>query len=218
LYQVANCENCGNDGLVVDQTLYDISCIFSVDHWVYTFKNKNSNTTFITQVVVLNGSVIIDGNFNQSSDSNLVIILSSSNKNGAVNVTGCVSINGNISLVLNQQVTNGNETFSLISYNCNENLSISDTQIVVDPKYQNSQCDTIKTQINNNQNSLSVSISSTSNKCGKKISSGAILGIIFAVIGVALIIVVIISVLLYQRRRNTKKMVKTVDNEMNSRN
>ena len=215
LYNVPNCQNCGSQGIVVDVTLYNISCVFSGDKWIYSFKSLVSNTTFVTQVVTLNGSVLIDGNLNQTSDSTLVIILSNENKNGALNVTGCVTINGNISLILNQEISNGNETFALISYNCSENINISNSQVVVDANYENSKCDSIISQVNNNQNSLSVSISSIKGKnCGKKISSGVIIGIIFGVVGVGLVVVAIISVILYRRRREINKMISTVGNEM----
>ena len=162
-YVVPNCENCGQTDLKLDATLFNISCINVNGKWSYSFKNKSSDTTFINQPIFLNDtSIIIEGNFNLPEDNTIFIVLSN-DKSGSLNVTGCVSLNGNLSLILNDQPVSDNFSIVLISYNCSDTLNISDSQLQISTTYKNSQCDQVSSKINNQQNSLSVTISSQLN-------------------------------------------------------
>ena len=173
-YQVSNCEKCSTNAIQVDQSQFNISCTEVSGQWVYSFKNKFSNSFEITRDLILNtnDTTIIEGNFNQSSNTTIVIVVSFQNKNQYIlDVSGCVSLNGEIDLQFDERPSSdGNYSLQLISYNCSQKINISDSQIKLTPNYKDSKCDSIKQQINNQQNSLSISISSTLNKnCkGKK--------------------------------------------------
>ena len=44
--------------------------------WSYSYENKSSNTVEISSVITLNGTnAVIEGNFNQSEDSTIVVVL-----------------------------------------------------------------------------------------------------------------------------------------------
>lgn len=133
-------------------------------------------------------------------------------------MTGCVNLEGNISLVLSERPSSNDFTVSLINYNCNETLDISDSQIDLKPDYKDSKCDKINTQINNNPNSLSLSISSSlGSNCGKSISTGIIIAIVFGAVGVSIIVALTIYGLLKLRKKRTMDRLKSVENEMQMR-
>eukprot|EP01091_Cochliopodium_minus_P009006 TRINITY_DN2137_c0_g1_i3.p1 TRINITY_DN2137_c0_g1~~TRINITY_DN2137_c0_g1_i3.p1 ORF type:complete len:416 (-),score=101.17 TRINITY_DN2137_c0_g1_i3:57-1130(-) len=123
LYKVLNCEKCGGTGIIVDSSLFNISCLFNLNEWGYNFSPLSPNvTTTISQTITLNQTTIVIGgnlevttdfltlnhstitilgNFNQSSNATIVLVLNTlSDKNAALNVSGCVTLSGNISLVL----------------------------------------------------------------------------------------------------------------------
>ena len=170
-YNVPSCQNCGKVSFIVDPSLYNISCVQSGSNWYYSFTSKTSNQFIVTQAINLNESnIIIEGNFSQTSDSTIFIVVSENNRDGALNINGCVSINGSISLALVEQPNSGDSSFVILKYNCSDQLEISDSQVTLATNYQNSKCDKISSQLNNQQNSLSITISSKLNSnCKKKI-------------------------------------------------
>ena len=181
-YNVPNCLNCenGNPATQVDPNLFNISCIFVSNKWIYSFKNKTSNTVTISNDLVFEkqSNIYIDGNFNQDSSSKITFFISfqnnkkkqNNNNNASIDVNGCISLNGNIDLVLDERPSSNQQVeIDLISYNCNTLPSLSESQVRLQTNYPNNQCDSVTRNINNQPNTLSVSLSSTLNKNCRKI-------------------------------------------------
>ena len=182
-YNVPNCQNCENGNSIVqfDPNLFNISCILVSNKWIYSFKNKTSNTIMISNDLIFEKQsvIYIDGNFNQDSSSKLIISISQQNNNNNnnndsnidafINVNGCVSLNGNIDLILDERPSNNQDfEIDLISYNCSTLLTLSDSQVRLETNYPNDQCDSISKKLKNQPNTLSISISTSLNKnCGK---------------------------------------------------
>eukprot|EP01091_Cochliopodium_minus_P011382 TRINITY_DN3200_c0_g1_i7.p1 TRINITY_DN3200_c0_g1~~TRINITY_DN3200_c0_g1_i7.p1 ORF type:complete len:674 (-),score=131.70 TRINITY_DN3200_c0_g1_i7:31-2052(-) len=205
LYDVDNCEKCGMNGIIVDISQFNISCVQSGNDWVYSFSNKNSNTTTISQTVTLNQtSIIIQGNLNQTSNSTIVIVINNENKNG-LNVTGCVSLNGNLSLILNERPQNGNISIQLVTYNCTQQLTFNQSQFSITPKYKNNKCDNIKSTLSNQQNTLSVSLSSTlGSNC--KTNIGLIIGLC---VGIPVFLLFLITLIILVLKARTRRQMKS---------
>ena len=176
-YNVPNCINCenGNTTVQVDPNLFNISCIFVSKKWIYSFKNKTSNTITLSKgdlVFQQQTNIYFDGNFDQDSSSKLSFSISQQNNNddgdSVIVVNGCVSLNGSIELLLNERPSNNEDIqVNLISYNCSTLLTLSESQVRLETNYPNNQCDSVSRKISNRPNSLSVSISSTLNiNCG----------------------------------------------------
>eukprot|EP01091_Cochliopodium_minus_P003239 TRINITY_DN1307_c0_g1_i1.p1 TRINITY_DN1307_c0_g1~~TRINITY_DN1307_c0_g1_i1.p1 ORF type:complete len:397 (-),score=80.29 TRINITY_DN1307_c0_g1_i1:127-1317(-) len=198
LYNVPDCENCGRQGIIFDSSQFNISCILVGNTWSYSFSNKFSNITTISESAILNGtSVVIQGDFNQTSNSTITIVISPSNNNNLaergipLTVNGCVTLNGNISLVLEQKPQNGNTSILLLNYNCTQTLNFSSSQFTVKPTYRNNKCDRIGSTLNSKQNTLSVSLSSTLGSNCKGLSTGAIVGIVIGAVGGSILIILI---------------------------
>eukprot|EP01091_Cochliopodium_minus_P013884 TRINITY_DN4585_c0_g4_i1.p1 TRINITY_DN4585_c0_g4~~TRINITY_DN4585_c0_g4_i1.p1 ORF type:complete len:572 (+),score=112.42 TRINITY_DN4585_c0_g4_i1:2-1717(+) len=216
LYEVLNCDKCGSQGIIVNQTLFNISCINDGSKWVYSFSDKFSDTFTVKESITLNQtSIIIQGNFNQTADTTIIVVISPQNKNSALNVTGCVSLNGNISLVLDEKPQSGIVNVSLISYNCTQKVNVTNNQFSVTPTYKNNQCDKVGSSINNQQNSLSVSISSSVNANCNGISTGVIIAIVLSIVGSSVLVVAFISFIMYRRRTLMEKQISIVGTEMN---
>ena len=131
-------------------------------------------------------TVIITGNFTQTSQGQVVFTFNpqeNNNKSSPLNVGGCVSINGNISLNLETQPQQGTTNFQLISFNCSQQVNISSSQIQVVPNYNGSSCDTINSQTISQPNSLGISVTSIlGNKCrGNGKNLGLIIGLAFGI-------------------------------------
>ena len=168
-YSVLNCENCEPSSVVIDQSLFDISCIILNNKWSYSFKNKSSDNVVISNNLVFDNQtspIYVDGNLEQSPQSKISFVLSNKLKSDfAVNVKGNVSLNGTIDLVLNERFeSDSNVSYQLFSYRSSQKIVISDSQINLIVNYTNSKCDSFSKKINNQQNTLSVSVSSTLNK------------------------------------------------------
>ena len=153
-----------------------------------------------------NSSFIISGNFTQSSQGQIVFTFNpqqNNNNSSPLNVGGCVSVNGNISLNLETQPQQGTTNFQVISYNCSQQLNISSSQIQVIPNYNGSSCDTINSQSINQQGILGVSITSTlGNKCNGGNNLGLIIGLSVAIpCGLVLIVSVLIVILKSKQKR-----------------
>ena len=104
-YQVPNCQFCSQNPPKFDQTQFNISCSFIQGEWICIFKNKTSDTIYNNFTIILNGTTnYIEGNFTQTSSGQIVFVISTNqNKSIGLNVSGCVSINGTIQIVLNTQ-------------------------------------------------------------------------------------------------------------------
>ena len=145
-------------------------------------------------------TVLIQGNFTQSSGGQIVFTFNqqqNNNKSSPLNVEGCVSINGNISLNLQTQPQQGTTNLQVISYNCSQQVNISSSQIQVTPNYNGSSCDTINSQTINQPDSLAVSLTSTiGNKCNGGNNLGLIIGLSVGIpCGIALIVAISVVIL-----------------------
>ena len=140
------------------------------------------------------------------------------NKSSPLNVGGCVSINGNISLNLETQPQQGTTNLQVISYNCSQQVNISSSQIQVIPNYNGSSCDTINSQTINQPNSLGVSITSTiGNKCNG-VNKGLVIGLSVGIpCGVLLVGGVMIGLIISRRKRNFAENLRNLDNEMKNK-
>ena len=144
-YIVPNCEFCSHNPPLFDLTKGNVSCVFSsqqqVWRWIFTPNNGtltnngeivvSGNTTTLVEgnfnnngnfTIVGNSSIFISGNLTQTSGGQIVFTFNPSssqnnNKTSGLNVGGCVSINGNISLNLETQPQQGTTNLQVISYN-----------------------------------------------------------------------------------------------------
>ena len=201
---------------VVNLNQLNVSCSLIEATWIWIFKNKTSDTITNNVTITLNGSTtFIQGNFTQTSNGNLVVVISSNNnKSSSLNVSGCVQINGTISLNLQTQPQQGNSTFQIISYSCSQIANISNSQIQLNPNYKNSNCDSINSQTINNPDSVSVVLSSQlGNKCGG-VPLGLIIGLSVGIPCVAITGGILIAVYLYKRKRNFKNNLAQMGNQM----
>ena len=163
VYVVPNCEQCGSSSINVNPNENNISCVFISNSWRYSFKNKNSDTVQVTTNVNVdqNALIFIEGNFNQQPSTTISINLTKktkkkqSNADSLFTVNGCVNLNGEIDLVLNERPSSDQTIdLPLFSYNCTQNVQLTDSQVKVSTNYQDSKCDVTSKRINNQQNSL----------------------------------------------------------------
>ena len=175
-------------------------------------------------------SILIDGDIVTPVDS-VIIFTISKNSDSVINVNGCLRIEGKINVSLTEQPQKGATTIVLIRYNCTTTTRssylrslkkrVDSSQVVVSTDYQNSKCDQVSSTVNQDQSTLSVSLSSTINgnckgKTFKKTSKiikinkkqkigfpiGAILGIVLGAVGVTLLI--IFTVIFFKKREERK--------------
>eukprot|EP01091_Cochliopodium_minus_P004626 TRINITY_DN1451_c1_g1_i6.p1 TRINITY_DN1451_c1_g1~~TRINITY_DN1451_c1_g1_i6.p1 ORF type:complete len:930 (-),score=162.17 TRINITY_DN1451_c1_g1_i6:271-3060(-) len=175
-YNVPNCNFCENGYvIVVDASLFNISCQLLEGRYSYIFASKNSTTINVeTSLVVSNSTTFFVGNLSQTTDSNIIFTVNvNENKSGKLNVTGCVSINGTITLVLDAKPQQ-NSTYQIISYTCQQPVKLNDNQIEIIKNYKNSKCDKYNSNPSSTISTLSVSLSSADG-CGKNL--GLIIGL-----------------------------------------
>ena len=243
-FQVPNCQFCGSIGPLIDLCQVNVSCIFDGKEWKWCLKSKTGSITNTGEIVIsgnttsvvegnivnnanltisTNSSVIIVGNLTQNTGGQIVFTFdpqqqNNNNKSVALNVGGCVSLNGNISLNLETQPQQGTTNLQLISYNCSQQVNISSSQIGVIPNYNGSECDTINSQAINQQGSLGVSLTSIlGNKCngGNGKNLGLIIGLAVGIpCGVALILGVSLALQRKSRKKKLDKVFSSLDNEM----
>eukprot|EP01091_Cochliopodium_minus_P014253 TRINITY_DN4803_c0_g3_i1.p1 TRINITY_DN4803_c0_g3~~TRINITY_DN4803_c0_g3_i1.p1 ORF type:complete len:392 (+),score=79.15 TRINITY_DN4803_c0_g3_i1:413-1588(+) len=227
LYKLLNCERCGMNGMIVDQSLFNITCVFiSNDVWGYSYTPLFPNsTTIISQTTTLNqttiligghleisgslilnqSTIIIQGNLNQTSNSNIIITLNKKNidqNSPYLNVSGCINLGGNITLILEErpQISSTNDIL-LFKYNCSQTtIILAQSQFKVESTYKKKECDKIGTNLLNQQNSLSVSLSTTLNSnCKPKL--GLIIGLS---VGVPLFLLLVSAVVVLLIRFHSK--------------
>ena len=242
-YIVPNCEFCSHNPPLFDLTEGNVSCVFSSQQqvWRWTFTPNNGtltnngeivvsgNTTTLVEgnfnnngnfTIVGNSSIFISGNFTQTSGGQIVFTFNPSssqnnNKTSGLNVGGCVSINGNISLNLETQPQQGTTNFQVISYNCTQQVNISSSQIQVNPNYNGSSCDTINSQAINQPGSLGISLTSTlGNKCNGGKSLGLIIGLSVGIpLFVIILVVSLVAITKYNRKKKMNKFAKEERNK-----
>ena len=140
-----------------DLTQGNVSCIFFQNEWQWTFTPNNGTITNTGGTVVIGNTTVfiqgnfennanlnissgsgifIQGNFTQSSGGQIVFTFSTqqqNNKSSPLNVGGCVSINGNISLNLETQPQQGIPTESpMISPKFFPPLHLFPSELVID--------------------------------------------------------------------------------------
>ena len=134
------------------------------------------------------------------------------NKSSPLNVGGCVSINGNISLNLETQPQQGTTNLQVISYNCSQQVNISSSQIQVNPNYNGSLCDTIKSQAINQPNSLGVSLTSTlGNKCNGGNNLELIIGLS---VGIPCVFALIFAITIVILKSKQKSKINAAKNQL----
>ena len=227
-YQVVNCSSCPLNAPLFDLTQGNVSCSLMSGNWRWKFTPNNGTFTNTGEIVVsgntttfvegnLNNNArlnissgsrfVVQGNFSQTSQGEIVFNFNpqqNNNKSSPLNVGGCVSINGNISLNLETQPQQGTTNFQVISYNCSQQLNISSSQIQVNPNYNGSSCDTINSQSINQPNSLGVSLTNTlGNKCSGGMNLGLIIGLSVGIPS-ALAIIVAISIVILKSKQNSE--------------
>jgi hypothetical protein len=161
--------NCGMNGIIVDLSLFNVSCILFQNRWIYLYKNKTSNLIEISSDLNLTNSVsvFIEGDFNQTSTSTITINLSnySNFDSPLIVVSQCVELNGDIDINLNEKPSN-NENISivLISYNCSSDPKINEQNIAINTNYKDSNCDQIIKTSKVTSNSFTISVKAVLNK------------------------------------------------------
>ena len=243
-YQVPNCQNCPQNPPQVDLNQVNISCVFCGGTWNWNFYSKTGgtitnngelvfgeNSTIFIQGSLNNNaslnissssSVIVQGNFSQGSGGQTVFTFNpqQNNKSSPLNVGGCVSINGNVSLNLQTQPLQGTTNFQVISYNCSQQVNISSSQIQVIPNYNGSECDTINSQTINQPNSLGISLTSTiGNKCIGGKNLGLIIGLAVGIpCGIVLTLGISLAVRHYFRNKQFNQNIDSLGIEMKTGN
>ena len=112
---------------------------------------------------------------------------------------------------MNSRPPQGNTTIILIVYNCSQPINLKRIQtfqsshFTVKPTYQNNKCDIVKSNLNNQQGTLSATLTTVHGGNCKGLSSGAIIGIVLGVVGGALIIILIFSFIFWKRDRDFDK-------------
>ena len=243
-YQVKNCQNCPLNAPLFDLTEGLVSCVLSQQQiWTWIFTPNNGTLTNNGEIVLtgnvttlvegnLNNnaslnissgsSIVVQGNFTQNSGGQIVFTFNPSssqnnNKTVPLNVGGCVSINGNISLNLQTQPQQGTTNLQVISYNCTQQVNISSSQIQVNPNYNGSSCDTINSQAINQQGSLGISLTSTlGNKCNGGKNLGLIIGLAVGIPCGIIIIGVSIYISKLIKRREYAQSIHNLGKEMQS--
>ena len=242
-YTVPNCSFCTQNAPLFDLTQGNVSCILSSGEWRWTF-TPNSGALVNTGEIVVNGntttliegnfennanlnissgsSVVVAGNLTQASGGQIVFTFNpqQNNKSSPLNVGGCVSINGNISLNLETQPQQGTTNFQVISYNCSQRVNISSSQIGVIPNYNGSSCDTINSQAINQPNSLGVSLISTlGNKCNGGKNLGLVIGISVGIpCGMVLALGLSLAAYQYSRKKEFNQKMDNLGVEMKQGN
>ena len=157
--------------------------------------------------------VRVEGDLVESSDGVFVLVFNFDKKKRgasqtvAVNVTGYLHLNGTISLKLTSQPPQGSTTMTIISYNENQNANISSSQIQIVPNYNGSSCDTITSQVVNQQGSLGVAFTSIlRNKCASGKNLGLMIDLSVGIpVGLALILGLSCSLLQSEKKKIRKK-------------
>ena len=212
----------------------NVSCVFSQNEWRWTFTPNNGTLTNTGEIVVIgntttliqgnfennanfnisgNSTVFISGNLTQTPQGEIVFTFNpqqNNNKSSPLNVGGCVSINGNISLNLETQPQQGTTNLQVISYNCSQQVNISSSQIQVNANYNGSSCDTINSQSINQPNSLGISLTSTlGNKCNGGKNLGLIIGLAVGIpCGVILVTLIVFAIANHQKKNKMKKLTQ----------
>ena len=144
-------------------------------------------------------------------------VVNNNSKSQTLNVTGCVELQGKIDLKLDSQQTDS--TLQLINFNCTQVPSFSESQIVVTPNYQNSECDQISSKSIVSTTSLSVFLNSVNNKCGKGgLKTKHIVAIVFSIFGAFVLVAVFILLFKFKERLLFKKKLRYVQKELTNSN
>ena len=205
---------------IFDLTQVNVNCSLVGTVYAYTFSNKTGNTLFSSGILEVNTSMttFVEGNFGQTSNGTIQFIVDSNtgnSKSSPLNVGGCISINGSITVNLETQPQQGTSNMQLISYNCSQQVNISSSQIQVIPNYNGSSCDTINSQTINQQGSLGVSITSTlGNKCNGGKNLGLIIGLAVGIPCAAIAVGAVIGYLRWRQNTELDRRLEKLGNQM----
>lgn len=214
-YNVTNCVNCPQSATQVDLNLFNVACQFNTNQWVWVYTAKNNGTIVNNDQIVINGTTFFDGNFNQSSNASLVFDVN--NPNNTLSVSGCVSIQGNITVVLDQIPTQAPSSYNLINYSCDQKADLSNSQVQIQSNTKQKNCEKLTSQTVDSGNSISVSISFSNKDCS--LSRSTVLGLAIGLgLGIPLLLGVGFAfIIFYLRRRQSKNAshhVKKYEEEM----
>ena len=218
IFKVPNCVNCDNENdILINPDLFNISCIQINTRWLYTFKNSSSNLIVLRESVSLNTTIYIEGDLSQAKSSVLSFVSRpNSQKTAKVGVSGCVTINGTLQIILEERPKD-NSLIELMTFNClitnkrdslKRQQKISDSQITVLKKYAGDNCDDIKPKAQTTPNSLSVSLSVKSSCNSSK--TGLIVGLSLAI--PFLLIILTLGIIYFYKMKN-KKLIKEYNYE-----
>ena len=218
-YQVLNCQNCEQNAPQVDLSQVNVSCNFSGGYWTWSFTPKAGTLTVNSPnfEISTNSTVIVQGNLTQTPMGTIIVNYTNSSQNNKtvpLNVEGCVSLKGNITVNLQTQPQQGTSQVQIISYSCSQQANISSSQVQVVPNYNGSSCDTIDSKTLSHSNSFGVSLTSTlGNKCKSGgVSKGLLIGLSVAIPCVVILITAaIIGVLVHRRNVRLKRARKDLE-------
>ena len=200
IYNVPNCINCDQSISSIVSNQINVSCEINQGKWNWIFKNSTSNDFFLSSNISLGAPVSFDSNLVIETNASVILVFQNSQNSSspAIEVNGCVSIEGDLNLLIDFKVEQ-DENFDLIKYNCQQNavLKNDDSVKLIYNRDQNS-CLTSKPKVTTNI------ISTTISSCGKS-NLGVIVGLS---VGIPLLMVLIVATSLFIARKKQKREVK----------
>ena len=160
-FDVLNCENCNKNTTFSNSGNFTVLCVQIGGQWRWLFYNSSSpnNTIFNDKQLVVENQLFIQGNFSQTKNGEIIFFVSNNfSSSSLLNVSGCVSLQGSIIVVLESQPDEGSSLLQIISYNCSTLVNQSNYQLQVQANYENISCHKLSYSQNNQQNSLSLSL------------------------------------------------------------
>ena len=123
----------------------------------------------------------------------------------------CIDLQGDVVISVASKPS-GSETFPLLNFNCKDAPLKSARSVSVVTTYAKAKCEKLNSKTNQQTNSLSITLSSTTD-CGG-LSSGEVAAIVICTLLIAAIITVCVLVFLKKRRIIFKKKLDQVGREM----
>ena len=171
LFQVPNCDKCNNTNyLFQNSSDMIVQCLFILGSWSYTFRNSSSNQFYLNENITINNVIYIEGDI-FTSPGNVISFPYTRNKTSYIEVNGCLKIEGKINVSINELPEREIITIILIRFNCptdskRETFSyhkrVEESQIVVSANFKKSNCEKVSHGSTQGQQTLSVSLSTTS--------------------------------------------------------
>ena len=183
VYQVENCLNCDKNINKINTQNLTVSCLLIDNQWKWIFQsNSNSSQIVISSNLTVNSQIVLNSDLLIESNGSVSIVVSN---NSSITVNGCVSIQGNLSVLVDFKVTEQQE-YNLIQYNCSQTAKLPQNLNLVYDRKQN-EC------LKSNPKVTINTISTTIDSCGKnrKLILGLAIGIPLALIIVSVLFMLI---------------------------